>query len=77
MLRLYIRDEETGLTHECPLTENHEGGSPVVSVDWSLEEAVPALAEKIARHKDIPIMQVLLNRPPLKIVAKWTVENGS
>lgn len=77
MLRLYIRDEETGLTHECPMTENHKGDSPIVSVEWPLEEAVPKLAEAIARHKDIPVMQVLLNRPPLKIVAKWTPENDA
>lgn len=76
MLRLYIRDEETGLTLECPSSQTWERDSPLTGIEWALEEAVPKLAEMIAREKDIPIMQVLLNRPPLKIVAKWKPENG-
>lgn len=74
MLRLYLTHPESDTTYECPMSENHKGESPIVSVDWEMEPAVKEMADKVARKMDKPVMEILLNRPKFHIVAKWHPE---
>jgi len=66
MLKLYVRHDATGITVDCPNTEQK-------TATWDMRDATMALVDKVAETKNMSPMEVMANSGSISIVAIWDV----
>jgi hypothetical protein len=74
MLRLFLRDVETGITVEASNGADLLSDPPLL-LKWSLKDAIGELSVKVAEKLGKHPMEILYaDRAPFEIYATWEVE---
>lgn len=71
MLRLYLRDVETGVTVKAP-----DAGKDALLLKWSMKDAVGEMINKLAEKLEKSPQEILFSdRAPYEIYATWEEES--